>query len=131
MAKRRTLKRHWLEEKERADKLEKKVKDLKRQIRVLNSIREEQHPIVKLKYYMDVDAREFDEYEDQVKARIARGMFGLDDDDNPTDGFRCIKFEADPAPYPRHYLGFAESLVRVTAEIDVLNMNDARRCYHL
>lgn len=131
MAKRRTLKRHWLEEKERADKLEKEVRDLKRQISVLNSIREEQHPIVKLKRYADVDARELDEYEDQVKARIARGMFGLDDDDNPTDGFRCIKFETEPAPYPRHYLGCAERFVRVTAEIDVLNMNDARRCYHL
>lgn len=126
MAKRRTLKRHWLEEKERADKLEKEVRDLKRQIRVLSNLREEQHPIVNLKCCMDVDAREFIKHKDRVKERIARSMFVLDYDGNPTDGLRCIKFETEPAPYPRHYLGNAERFVRVTAEIDVLNMNDGR-----
>lgn len=126
MAKRRTLKRHWLEEKERADKLEKKVNDLERSLRVLNSIREEQHPIVNLKCCMLVDAREFDEYEECVKERIARSMFGLDYDGNPTDGLRCIKFETEPepAPYPRQN---AERFVRVTAEIDVLNMNEGMK----
>lgn len=124
MAKRRTLRRHWLEEKERADKLEKEVKLLERLRLHVPTINIEPHPVVSLECYMDVDAREYSSYEMQVKNRVVQGMFGLDDDDNPLAGLRCIRFTAEPAPYPRHYLGTAEEFVRVTAECQLLNLND-------